>query len=126
MQKNAGTRWVALLTLAPLVIASTACHRVIIDSGLEPAPEVHHQEWTMAHASAIYPAMVDASTYCGGNWARVETKQSFLNGVVEAFTFGIISPMDVKVVCAAVAADDEEASDATEPEETGPQPSPSR
>jgi hypothetical protein len=112
MHDSIPMRWPTSALLASILITSAACHRVIIDSGLEPSAEVHHEEWNMAHASAIYPAEVDAREYCGGRWARVETKQSFLNGVVEALTFGIISPMDVRVVCADVRAGDETESDA--------------
>lgn len=93
-------RGLALATLTSLVLASAGCHHVKIDTGQEPGPRVYDQEWNMAFAAAIYPAQVDASEFCGGQWARVETKQSFLNLVVGVLTFGIITPMDVKVVCA--------------------------
>lgn len=91
----------ALFLLSAVLIVSTGCHQVIIDSGREPSPRVHHDEWNIAFAAAIFPAQVDASEYCGGNWARVETKQSFLNMVVGWLTFGIITPMETKIVCAA-------------------------
>jgi hypothetical protein len=91
-----------------LVFVSTGCHQIVIDSGLEPATTQYHEEWNIAYAYAIFPAQVDASQYCGGRWARVETKQSFLNWVVGAITFGIISPMESRVVCAAGQADGEE------------------
>jgi hypothetical protein len=93
----------ALGLLTALLIGSTGCHQVIIDSGREPSPIVHHDEWNIAFAAAIFPAQVDASEYCGGEWASVETKQSFLNLVVEWFTFGIITPMETRIVCAASA-----------------------
>ncbi len=98
---NHNSRWrLALLGIASFTVTASGCHRVIIDSGLQPSPQIHHEEWNQAFAHAIYPAQLDASGYCGGRWARVETKQSFLNAVVEVITLGIISPMDVKVVCA--------------------------
>ncbi len=93
-------RGLVSLALTASLIVAAGCHQVKIDSGLEPGSEVHAEEWNMAFAAAIYPAQVDASTFCGGEWARVETKQSFLNLVVAVFTFGIITPMDVTVVCA--------------------------
>ncbi len=91
----------ASLALISLLIAAAGCHHVIIETGLEPSQAVHHDQWNLAFAFAIFPAKVDASKYCGGRWARVETKQSFLNWVVSAITSGIIAPMDTKVVCAA-------------------------
>lgn len=90
----------AALSFLPLLIASAGCHQVRIDTGLQPGETVYEQEWNMAFAFAIFPAQVDASEYCGGRWARVETKQSFLNWVVSALTWNIISPMESRVVCA--------------------------
>lgn len=89
------------LAFGSLLSAAAACHQVKITTGLDPGATVHHEEWNMAYAYAIFPAQVDASQYCGGSWARVETRQSFLNWVVGALTFGIISPMETKVVCSA-------------------------
>jgi hypothetical protein len=95
-------RWIVTgLALGSLLIAAAACHQVKITTGLDPGATVHHEEWNMAYAYAIFPAQVDASQYCGGRWARVETRQSFLNWVVGALTFGIISPMETKVICSA-------------------------
>ena len=101
MLLRARSRWPSLLAALGMTVLLSACHRVVIDSGLEPSPQVHHEEWNQAFAHAIYPAQVDGSAFCHGRWARIETKQSFLNLVVESVTLGIISPMDVKVVCAA-------------------------
>lgn len=101
MHRHLSWRGPASLALISLLIASAGCHHVIIETGLEPSQTVHQEEWNLAFAWAIFPAKVDASKYCGGRWARVETKQSFLNWVVGAITSGIITPMDTKVVCAA-------------------------
>lgn len=106
-------RWRALI-LVTLLGVSAGCHRIVIDSGLEPTPQTYHEEWNLAFGMAIYPAQVDASSWCGGWFSRVETKQSFLNGVVNSITSSIISPMDVRVVCAAAGTDADAAStDAT-------------
>ena len=106
------------LALGSLLTAAAACHQVKITTGLDPGATVHHEEWNMAFAYAIFPAQVDASQYCGGSWARVETRQSFLNWVVEFVTFGIISPMETKVVCSATGSQD--GTDAGESPQQGP------
>ena len=80
-------------------VASAGCHHVIIDGGLEPDGTRHDEEWNLAFAAAIFPAKVDASGYCDGHFADVETRQSFLNVVVTAFTWGIISPMETRIGC---------------------------
>ncbi len=106
------------LAVGSLLTVAAACHQVKITTGLDPGATVHHEEWNMAFAYAIFPAEVDASQYCGGSWARVETRQSFLNWVVGALTFGIISPMETKVVCSATGAQD--GTDAGESPQQGP------
>lgn len=126
------SRWGAFWVLVALLGTSAGCHRIIIDSGLEPAAQTYHEEWNLAFALAIYPAQVDASSWCGARFTRVETKQSFLNGVVNWITSGIISPMDVRVVCAAGGMDGESSStdatrpDGADPTDRGRRPDPAR
>jgi hypothetical protein len=105
-------RQLTILALISLLFATIGCHHVKIDSGLEPSPQVYNEEWNMAYAYAIFPAQVDAAEYCGGRWARVETRQSFLNWVVGAITWGIITPMETKVVCAATGDGEGDSTDA--------------
>jgi len=100
-------RWVLVLALPS---AASACHHVVIDGGLEPTGERYDEEWNLAFAAAIYPAQVDASGQCGGYFSDVETRHSFLNTVVTAVTFGIISPMEVRMGCG-VGPEDEGAED---------------
>jgi hypothetical protein len=88
------------LPLLCLVSLSTgACHHVIIDGGLEPTERRFDEEWNLAFAAAIYPADVDARGMCGGNYATVETRQSFLNFIVAAWTVGWITPMEARMEC---------------------------
>lgn len=44
---------------------------------------------------------IDANAFCGGadNVARVQTQQSFLNGVLGYVSMGIYTPRQVKVYC---------------------------
>lgn len=100
MNVRISCRVASALAVSSLLIASAGCHQVRIDSGLEPGETTYVEEWNIAFAYAIFPAKVDASGYCGGRWARVETKQSFLNWVVAAVTTAIITPMESRVVCA--------------------------
>jgi len=119
MRLHTLSRRLSLILLSSFLIALAGCHNVIIDSGLEPSTTVHQKQWNMAFAWAIFPAQVDASGYCGGMWARVETRQSFLNLVVEAVTSGIISPLESKVVCARQTGSAEEDASAPEPSPEG-------
>lgn len=87
--------------LAVLVLGSVACYHTIIDTGVEPGPVGYHEKWETAWFVGLVPAEVDAEAACGGPWARVETQQSFLNGLVTILSFGIYAPHEVEVVCAA-------------------------
>jgi hypothetical protein len=87
-------------------LASSACYHSIVDTGLTPGPTAYDEGWESAWFVGLVPAKVDATGACGGPWARVETQQSFLNGLVSFFTLGIYAPHEVKIVCAANSADD--------------------
>lgn len=56
----------------------------------------HFFIWGLAQGKAISPAKT-----CGSinNVAKIETQQTFLNGLLSAITFGIYSPRDVRVYC---------------------------
>jgi hypothetical protein len=89
-------------SVAAVFVLSTGCFHSIITTNLTPGTEVHHEAFKAAFIDGLVPATVDASSYCNGKrWARVETQYSFLNLLVGAVTFGIFTPMDIKVTCAA-------------------------
>lgn len=52
--------------------------------------------WGIAQGKAINPAKTCGSV---GRVAKIETQQTFLNGLLSAITFGIYSPRDVRVYC---------------------------
>lgn len=84
------------------IMLSTGCYHSIITTNLTPGTEVHHEAFKPAFIHGLVPATVDASSYCPNKrWARVETQASFLNVLVGAVTFGIFTPLDIKVTCAA-------------------------
>lgn len=101
MCRHTSSRTLASLALASLVLVSAGCYHSIIETGLEPGPTAYHEKWETAWLVGLIPARVDATGICGGPWARVETQQSFLNGLVSLLTLGIYAPHEVEVVCAA-------------------------
>lgn len=93
------------VALAAAAVLLSGCYHSIITTELAPSSEVHHEPWKPAFIAGLVPAQVDGSSYCQGRrWARVETQQSFLNWVVAAVTFGIFTPMDIRVWCAGAGA----------------------
>ena len=77
------------------------CYHATIDTGLAPG----HKTVEMWKHSWIYglvpPSVVEAQSECENGVAKVETQQSFLNGLVNVLTGGIYTPMTVIVTCAA-------------------------
>jgi hypothetical protein len=83
-------------------LLSTGCYHSILTTNLTPGTQVHHEAFKPAFIHGLVPATVDASSYCPNKrWARVETQQSFVNVLVAIVTFGIFTPLDIKVTCAA-------------------------
>jgi hypothetical protein len=97
--------WTTALSLVLLVSATAGCYHTIIESGLPPGPVGYQGDWETGWIVGIVPAEVDATAVCGGPWSRVETQQSFLNGLVSMLTLGIYAPHEVTIVCAAGGSD---------------------
>jgi hypothetical protein len=116
------------VAVSALLLVSAGCYHSIIETGLEPGETAYHEKWETAWLVGLIPAEVDAFAVCGGRWARVETQQSFLNGLVSLLTLGIYSPHEVEVVCAASGTDGNsesphDAENPSPPPETEPGPS---
>lgn len=96
----ADKRRLPILPLLAAGLLTNGCFHTVIDTGLQPGPVGYEQEWETAWLIGAVPARVDATEACQGPWARVETEQSFLNGIVTVLTLGIYSPHQVQVTCA--------------------------
>ena len=92
-----------LLTLASLLsIGLFGCYHATIDTGLTPSTEVIEQSFASCWIYGLVPpSPVATMTKCTHGVAKVETQQSFVNGLVGIITFGIYTPMEIKVTCAA-------------------------
>ena len=102
MRSESVRRTAVMLALVGSVAVGTGCYHSIITTDLPPSTEVYHEGFRPAFIYGLVPAQVDGSKYCAGRrWARVETQYSILDWVVGTVTFGIFTPMDVRVTCAA-------------------------
>ena len=119
MLRRTVSRALGWLALASIVVICTGCYHTIVETGLEPGVTAYDEQWETAWLIGLIPAEVDAREVCGGPWARVETQQSFLNGLVSLLTLGIYSPHEVTIVCAA-------GQSGTDPGEASSQPIPGR
>ena len=89
------------LALAALVLATSACFHQSIQSGLPPAGTVQETAFVSTWLWGIVPAKpIDTRLTCPSGVAKVETEQSFVNGLVGVVTLGIYTPQRLLVTCA--------------------------
>lgn len=90
----------ALLLVGALL--GQGCFHATIETGRTPGPETIDKAWASGFIFGLVPpATVETAQKCPNGVAKVETQQSFLNGLVNILTFGIYTPMAIKVTCAA-------------------------
>ena len=91
-----------LSTAMALGLVLSGCFHQVVQTGRTPGTTVVEKPWTATWLWGIVPASpIDVTSNCPGGIATVETKQTFMNGLVGALTLGIFTPRDVKVTCAA-------------------------
>ena len=95
-------RRIASVATLALAIAGAGCYHATIDTGLAPSGETIVQPWAMSFVAGLIPPPVLATaSKCSNGVSKVETQHSFLNSIVGAITFGIVTPMNIRVTCAA-------------------------
>lgn len=88
--------------VALLALGFGACYRAVVDTGRAPSPTVVEKPWTSTFVYGLVPAAeIDTAVECPGGVARVETHQSFVNGLVALVSLGIYTPQHVRITCAA-------------------------
>jgi hypothetical protein len=93
----------AMLILSILALfALSGCYHAVIDTGKTPGTMTIYKPWASAWIYGLVPpSVVSTAAECPNGVARVETQLSFVNQLVGAITFGIYTPMQIKVTCAA-------------------------
>jgi hypothetical protein len=77
-----------------------ACFHATIVTGKPESQTVVEKQWASSFIDGLVPPdVMDVSKDCPDGVAKVETVHSFLNELVSAITFGIYTPMDIKVTC---------------------------
>jgi hypothetical protein len=89
------------VVLASLVFFA-GCYHATIETGLVPSTTVINESFASCWVYGLVPpSTVATASKCPDGVAIVETQQSFVNGLVGILTFGIYTPMDIRVTCAA-------------------------
>jgi hypothetical protein len=89
------------LVSASFLLTLPACYHATIETGLTPSTVVIDKAWASGWIFGLVPpSTVETRSKCPAGVAKVETQLSFLNQVVDIITFGIYTPMAIKVTCA--------------------------
>ena len=90
------------------VLALAGCYHAVIETGRPAGTTVISKPWAMSFVFGLIPPPVEnVAQQCTNGVSKVETQHSFLNGLVAAVTFSIITPMQIDVTCAAAGGNDE-------------------
>lgn len=82
------------------LVSLGACYHATIETGLQPSSETIAKPWALSFVYGLVPPpTVETAAKCKNGVAKVETQMSFLNGLVGSLTFGLFTPMDIKVTC---------------------------
>ena len=80
----------------------SGCYHAKVTTGLSPGTVTIDKPFATGWLFGLVPpSTVEAASECTNGVARVETKISFVNGLVSAITFNLYTPMHITVTCAA-------------------------
>ncbi|MGZ6098986.1 MAG: Bor family protein [Myxococcaceae bacterium] len=78
------------------------CYHANIETGRAAGSQRIEKEWASGFLWGLVPPdPISAQETCTDGVSKVETQHSFLNGLVGGLTFGIYTPIDITVTCAA-------------------------
>ncbi len=90
-----------LAVVATLAVSGSACFHQSVSSGPAPSSNVVDHQFVATWLWGIIAAKpIDVRQECPSGVAKVETEQSFVNGLVGIVTLGIYSPQHLRVTCA--------------------------
>lgn len=91
------------LVLLGSVLVLSGCFHASIETGAAPSATVIEKPWAPSFVYGLVPpSTVETQEKCGAKGvSKVETRISFLNGLVSGLTFSLFTPMSIKVTCAA-------------------------
>ena len=92
----------SLMMLFGFFVVFTGCYNATIDTGKTPSTVTIEEKWAAGWiVGLVPPKTVETMDKCPNGVAKVSTKLSFLNMLVGNLTFGVYTPMEVIVTCAA-------------------------
>lgn len=93
-------KYVTALLVIAVCLSAVGCYHATIETSLNPNGETITQKWASCWIFGLVPPKtVEAAAQCPNGVSKVETQQSFLNGLVGMLTIGIYTPMEIVVEC---------------------------
>ena len=90
------------LAAAAAVVLSAACYHATVETGRPVGSTVVSKPWVATFLWGLVPAKdISVAAECPNGIARVETQQTFVNGLVGLLTLGIYTPQTATITCAA-------------------------
>jgi len=90
-----------VVALPAMVLVLSGCYHTQVTTGKRASSTVVEVPWAKSFINGLVPPdELNVEEECPNGVAKVETQLSFLNMVAHAVTFGIFSPMHLKVTCA--------------------------
>lgn len=84
-----------------LLAATAGCYTARIETGLPPSNTVIKESFASCWVYGLVPpSTVETQARCPDGVAIVQTRLSFVNGLVGVLTWGIYTPMEIVVTCA--------------------------
>jgi hypothetical protein len=84
-----------------VVLLTSACFHQVVQTGRPAGSTVVDKPWVSTWLWGLVAAQpIDVRQQCPGGTATIETEMSFVNGLVGGLTFGIWTPLHVRVTCA--------------------------
>lgn len=78
-----------------------ACYHATVETGATPSTVTVEKTFASSWIDGLVPpSTVDVASKCASGVAKVQTQLSFVNLLVGVITFGIYTPMDIRVTCA--------------------------
>lgn len=86
------------------LLAASGCYHAVIDTGRPASATVVSKSFAPSFIYGLVPPpALNVSQQCTSGVAKVETMHTFVEGLVAGLTFGLFTPMSMKVTCAASA-----------------------
>jgi hypothetical protein len=80
------------------------CYHATIETGAKPSAITVEKHWASGWIfGLVAPSTIETAAKCPSGVSRVETQLGFANQLVSLLTFGIYTPMDIRVTCAETA-----------------------